>query len=299
MAQRAILPISLFAVLLCLSPASAEPEPGLGRALAGGRIITGATSQRLIHFTFDDGPDPRTTPRLLDILDRLHVKATFFFSASRFRGGKRNEHAPEIARDALRRGHSIGSHSVDHVRMHGLTAAEVTAQLDENERLFEKIFGARTFLFRPPFGSRNHHVDRQLQERRYTDVLWNIGLADWVKRPPKALVKTFEKMLDRNAEEGQLGGVVLLHDTHPWTVDAVEPMVQLLRTRNCSLLQLGEPLYDIVDDLGAFHQSVAEAEPGTEAGPGSLPESTMAEHQAQRREAAQAYCRGKLAAASK
>lgn len=249
---------------------AASPLPaGLNRELAYGRLITGATHQRVLHLTFDDGPDPRTTPRLLDMLDELGIKATFFFSASRFRGReKRNAAAADIARETLRRGHAIGSHSVDHVRMGRMSPAELAAQLNENDQLFEAVFGQRTFLFRPPFGSHNRQLDRMLHSRGYTHVLWNIGLADWVQRSPESILKTFIKMLKRNeTRKEQLGGVVLLHDTHAWTVDAVPLIVTYIRQRNCELLQAGEHLYDFSPSLKPFYQASGNASAGIEADP--------------------------------
>ena len=283
----------MMVIAVLVSFANAQGD-GLGQQLAGGKIITGATAQRLIHFTFDDGPDPRTTVRLLDTLDRLQIKVTFFFSASRFRKGKaRNRHAAEIAREALRRGHSIGSHSVDHQRMARLSPNALTEQLDENERLFEAVFGTRTFLFRPPFGSSNHHLDQMLLKRRYTNVLWNIGLADWVKRPPKAILKTFEKVLARNeTQDGQRGGVVLLHDTHAWSVDAVELLVGHLQQRNCELLAQDQSLYDIVDDLSPFFQEASQNEAGVEAAMARIPDHALQRRQQALVDEARKRCAG-------
>ena len=283
----------MMVIAVLVSFANAQGD-GLGQQLAGGKIITGATAQRLIHFTFDDGPDPRTTVRLLDTLDRLQIKVTFFFSASRFRKGKaRNRHAAEIAREALRRGHSIGSHSVDHQRMARLSPNALTEQLDENERLFEAVFGTRTFLFRPPFGSSNHHLDQMLLKRRYTNVLWNIGLADWVKRPPKAILKTFEKVLARNeTQDGQRGGVVLLHDTHAWSVDAVELLVGHLQQRNCELLAQDQSLYDIVDDLSPFFQEASQNEAGVEAAMARIPDHALQRRQQALVDEARRRCAG-------
>lgn len=231
-----------------------ERERRLGAGLGGHGRVEGTTARRLLHFTFDDGPDPRTTPRLLELLDRSGVKATFFFSASRFRPGvKRHAGAVELAREVLRRGHMVGSHSVDHQRMARLGPAALQEQLDLNDRLFKEVFGARTFLFRPPFGSSNTHLDTLLSERDYTVVMWNLGIADWVKRPPERLALTFKKVLERSElEPNGRGGVVLLHDTHDWTIDAFELILRYVDARNCALLARSEELFDVTDDLSPF-----------------------------------------------
>jgi peptidoglycan/xylan/chitin deacetylase (PgdA/CDA1 family) len=232
----------------------AERERRLGAGLGHQGRVEGQTPRRLLHLTFDDGPDPRTTPLLLDKLDRAGVKATFFFSASRFReGARRHAGDAELAREVLRRGHMVGSHSVDHQRMGALNPAQLTEQLELNDRLFQQVFGARTFLFRPPFGSSNAHLDTMLAERGYTLVMWNLGIADWVQRPPEQLALTFRKVLERSElEPNGRGGVVLLHDTHAWTVAAVDLILAYVDERNCELHAAGEELFDLTDDLTPF-----------------------------------------------
>jgi peptidoglycan/xylan/chitin deacetylase (PgdA/CDA1 family) len=226
-------------------------RPGLAGEFLPGHILTGETGHRLIHFTFDDGPDSRTTPHLLNELDRLGIKATFFFSASRFRGvGSRVTQTRDLAREVLRRGHSVGSHSADHQRMRSMSFAKLQAQLDASDQLFTEIFGRRTYLFRPPWGSHSAALDELLSQRADTLVLWNLGMADWVERPPLELAQSFLRRMDRaESEAGQRGGVVLMHDTHAWSIEALPLIVSALRQRNCQLLAGGEELYDIVDDL--------------------------------------------------
>jgi peptidoglycan/xylan/chitin deacetylase (PgdA/CDA1 family) len=233
----------------------------LGRALGSGRVIDGATDRRLLHFTFDDGPDPRTTPRLLDALDRAGVRATFFFSTSRFDSHeRRNRGTAELAREVARRGHFVGSHSHDHVRMARLHGRALQEQLSKGRAMFERVFASRTWLFRPPYGSKNRELEGYLERERYTTVLWNVGLADWVERPPEALEATFWKVLARNERtDGQRGGIVLLHDTHRWSVEGFERIVRALERRNCELARAGEELYDITDSLAPFLEPPSDA----------------------------------------
>ena len=234
---------------------------GLGRAFAPGQILSGETAERILHFTFDDGPDPRTTPALLKTLDEAGIKGTFFFSASRFRGtGSAAQRARELAREVQRRGHGIGSHSVDHVRMRMMRAAEIDAQLAESDRLFTEIFGQRTYLFRPPWGSHSPLLDARMIERSDTLVMWNLGMADWVERPPQALADAFLRRLDRaEREHGQRGGIVLMHDTHAWSIASLPLIVRALRTRNCELEKRGEALYEFADDLSPWVPAGADA----------------------------------------
>lgn len=228
------------------------PVPSqLGSELQGGGLVTGATPRRMLHFTFDDGPTAENTPRLLDELDRAGIKATFFFSTSRFASReRRNAHALELAREVARRGHHLGAHGFDHIRMARLRPLELRSELTSSEAMFQRAFGERTYLFRPPFGSRNRALDRMLQEGRYLTVMWNVGLADWVARDPEQLRKIFWRVLSRNERlDGERGGLVLLHDSHDWSIQAFERIADSIAARNCELLQKGEELYDVVDSL--------------------------------------------------
>lgn len=287
----ALAAVCLVAAGLPTSLAADPPAAVRGTEFSGGRLITGATPQRIIHFTFDDGPDPRTTPALLDALDEAGVKATFFFSASRFSSRlRRNAGVRELAREVLERGHTVGSHSVEHVRMSRLGPAALRAQIAESDRLFREVLGAPVRLFRPPFGARNSALDRILARAGYTTVLWNIGLADWVERPAPELLETFRKVLARNQRDGQRGGVVLLHDTHSWSVEAFRLIMRDLERRNCELLSRDEELYDVVDTLAPFFVPAEGAPPGAQAPPAVLSAASMAARQQELRRRLESRC---------
>jgi peptidoglycan-N-acetylglucosamine deacetylase len=236
--------------------ADAPTSLGLGAPFEPGRILRGESTHRVLHFTFDDGPDPRWTPVLLDDLDKLGIKATFFFSASRFADkSARNAKARDLALEVLRRGHTVGSHSVEHKRMSIMTPAQLADQLDRSDRLFTEIFGKRTHLFRPPWGLHNPEMDRMFVERGDTMLLWNIGSNDWTIQDTDKLHATFMRSLDFvERTKGVRGGIVLMHDTHPWTIEAFPRIVTDLRARNCKLLSTSEELYDIHNDLELFRE---------------------------------------------
>jgi peptidoglycan-N-acetylglucosamine deacetylase len=264
-------------LVLWSSGARAEPTSpetaGLGGGLRDGMIISGATKHRLIHFTFDDGPNLQFTPLILDKLDKLGIKATFFFSGSRFRAGRSHHlESAELARQALSRGHTIGVHSVDHQRMFRMNARQIETQLEQSEAIFVKVFGQRAWLFRPPWGSHSALADALLAKHGYTVVLWNTCVADWVERPVKRMLTTFWQVLKKIEEtRGSRGGVVLLHDTHPWTIEALELVYADIQTRNCQLLKTDEELYDVVDDLNFFFRprgaSASQRAPAAEPDP--------------------------------
>jgi peptidoglycan/xylan/chitin deacetylase (PgdA/CDA1 family) len=224
-------------------------------------VVTGSTPRRQLHFTFDGGPDAKLTPRLLDALDHAGFKATFFFSTSRFDPAqRRNAHAPALALEVARRGHQLGSHGFMHQRMARLAPVQLRTQLDRSEAMFARVFGQRTFLFRPPFGSRNAALDQMLADAGYVTAMWNIGMADWVERRPEDVRVTFWRVLDRNQEQsGERGGVVLMHDTHAWSVEAFRLIAESIAARNCELLAGGEELYDVVDSLAPWVTPLSDA----------------------------------------
>jgi len=233
-----------------------------GAALAGAGVLTGSTHRRQLHFTFDDGPERELTPVLLDELDRNGHKATFFFSTNRFEGiHARHAYAPELAREVARRGHQIGAHGFEHTRMSHMRPSEVRFQIDQSEVMFARVFGVHTHLFRPPYGSRNTAVDTRLAEGGYATVMWNIGMADWHERPPADIARTFFRALQRNERQsGDRGGIVLLHDTHVWSVEAYKLIAAQLTERNCALRAAGEELYDVTDSLLPWVHPLSDAE---------------------------------------
>lgn len=273
-----------------------EPLDALGSDLRDGMVITGGTPHRMILFSFDDGPDHRYTPGLLDTLDALGVRALFFLTARRFEGNTpRERHLAEIAREIVRRGHVVGSHTMDHVQLPLLSREELEAQVVGTEEVFERVLGARPWLIRPPGGSRSPRIDAFLAQRGYTQVLWNLGTGDFQVRTSDDVVRTFTRVLDRREREnGERGGIVLLHDIHEWSVEALPRIVRELEQRNCALLADGEELYDVVDDPRPFFAARGEASPSEDAPPAMPSSSWLEARQARARAAAEARC-GQLA----
>lgn len=260
--------------------------------LSDGLVMTGATPHRIILFTFDDGPDPRNTPRLLEHLDTFGVRAVFFLTASRLRGsGEWVEQNRQLAQEIVRRGHIIGNHTVDHEALPMLDNAAVVAQIDGADETFTRVLGSRAWLLRPPGGARSARVDRMLADRGYTQVMWNLGSGDFQVRDKEEVLRVWTRVLARREREhGERGGIVLLHDTHEWSVDAFPMIVSYLRDRNCALLAEGEELYDIVDDPAMFHVARGEADVSTLAPPAAPDPRVLEERQAVLREATAQRC---------
>jgi peptidoglycan/xylan/chitin deacetylase (PgdA/CDA1 family) len=256
-------------------------------------IITGSTAHRVILFTFDDGPDSATTPLLLDRLDEAGIKAIFFLVASRIAGTNPMERRQAaVAREIVRRGHAVAGHTVDHVQMPLLDDEAALRQLTRSEEIFQQVFGSRPYLFRPPFGAHSQRIDQKLAARGYTSVLWNLGAGDFQVRTADEVYETWVKVFERREREyGDRGGIVLLHDTYPWSVDAFERIVSYLMRRNCELLERGEELFDIVDDLSFFYVPRGDAPPEAEAPRLTLAPELIAARQAVLRERTSRRCK--------
>ncbi len=274
-----------------VEPMHAEPGPDVvertpiahrdltGLRFPSGLKIHGGTRHRTILFTFDDGPSRRTTPRLLDILDELGITAVFFVKTESFGNGNpwEREHA-EIVRETARRGHMIGNHTETHRQLPLLRNAEIQAELAISARKIEETIGRKPRLIRPPGGAISERVERLLSENGYTSVMWALYAGDLEVSTPQDVVRTFFRVLERREREtGDRGGIVLLHDTKPHSLDAVPLLVEALRKRNCKLLAEGEELYDVVDDIGYFI-------------PGYEPDETLEERQEELRERGQQAC---------
>ena len=259
---RAVAASSIALALCCVTGLGRATEDPFTAGVPGdGRIICGIAAHRALHLTFDDGPDEHTR-RLLDTLDARHVRATFFLVGFQLE----DEAARETAREILRRGHAIGMHSYAHHDLRPMTPRALTVDLDRAEALFVETFGARPHMFRAPYGRHDEHVDAALAARGYTQVRWNLTAGDRHARTPDAVVASFRATLDAQREApGGEGGIVVLHDTHPWVVDAVPGILDEIDARNCAALASGEELWDLRDDLAEWYDPRHGARPSSPA----------------------------------
>lgn len=251
------------------------PDP-FARDLAGGRIVSGLASHRALHFTFDDGPSEHT-PALLDALDAHGVRATFFLVARQLE----HERGRRIARQIVGRGHTVGLHSYRHDDLTTLDAAALRRDLDRSERIYEDVFEARPWLFRPPYGRHSEAIDLELASRGYTEVLWNITTSDGHARSADEVVEGFREALDRQERMPRgAGGVVVFHDTHRWVVEAMPRIFEEIEARNCELAASDEELWDVHEDLGAWYEARGRAAATRSARRMRLDEETQAARQA-------------------
>ncbi len=180
--------------------------------------------KKLIALTFDDGPSPATTPRLLDILQEKKVKATFFVI------GRMAQAAPEILKREEQAGHVVGSHTMGHVDLTTLDLTGVQQEVVAMDGVFQANLGHVSRLTRPPYGAINDTVKTGIQQPL---VIWTIDPEDWKVKDAAAVRKhVTERAFD--------GAIVLMHDIYGSTVDAVGGMIDDLRKEGYEFLTVSE-----------------------------------------------------------
>lgn len=168
-----------------------------------------------VALTFDDGPDPETTPRVLDILGEKNIRATFFMLGSQM------EKHPELARRVIAEGHEIGVHGYQHVNHMMLLPWQVKADLRKAVQVYEEVLGIRPRTFRPPHGVYTWGTIWAEKELGLKPVHWTIAAGEWLQQVSSEAVR------ERILTELDFGAVVLLHDAR-WGSDKVIEMLPAL-----------------------------------------------------------------------
>ncbi len=207
-------------------------------------LALGRPGSREVLFTFDDGPNPGTTDRLLGILDRFHVHAVFFVSGWRLEAEEPlRSRARAILRDEFQRGHVIGNHTVHHRNLAAARVEDVATEIDHNADLIHEVIGERPHLFRPPYGAYSADVQRLIVARGLELSLWSVDSHDWQRvGDAQGVAMNVITLLGNMA-----GGTVLLHDTHPWSVRAAQMVLQWLEGGNRPRPADPRPTYRVVD----------------------------------------------------
>ncbi len=180
-------------------------------------LVRGPRDAGAIGLTFDDGPHPEHTPRVLDALARHGIRATFFLV------GERAAAEPEIVRRIAREGHAVGHHSFHHGDPETTRAGELARESQRTADLLATLTGRRPALFRPPHGKLGAAKLAGAWRRGDTVVLWNVDPKDFASASAS---ETLQRLAARPFEPGD---IILLHDTNPRAAEVVDRVVPLVR----------------------------------------------------------------------
>jgi peptidoglycan/xylan/chitin deacetylase (PgdA/CDA1 family) len=184
-----------------------------------------------VALTFDDGPSAYDAA-LLDKLDELGVKATFFNT------GQNTANRPEAVKRQVESGHQVGGHSWNHRDMKKLTAADACADADRTARAIRDAAGVETTLVRPPYGSWNDEILAACAGKTF--VLWDVDTEDWLTHDPA-------KITAHAVNDPKPGSIILMHDTVAETIDALPGIVSGLKARG----------FELVTVAGLFNDPIA------------------------------------------
>src|SRR5207302_1984092 len=181
-----------------------------------------------VAMTFDDGPSVKLTPKLLDLLAAHHIKATFFLI------GQNVAENPDIVAREVREGHEVANHSWSHPNLAKMSDDGVRDQLHKTEDAIRSASGNRPTLLRPPYGNISARQKKWInQEFGYKIILWDVDPLDW-KRPGSSVV------CNRIVKMTRAGSIILAHDIHPGTIDAMSCVLDQLQAKGLKFVTVSE-----------------------------------------------------------
>lgn len=192
-----------------------------------------------VALTFDDGPN-KQTERLLEILSQNDAEATFFVLGI---NAKENS---EILKRVHLEGHQIGNHSWNHKNFTTLTLPQLAEQLDKTNQVVENITGIKPKVLRPPYGKIN---DLVLKNVKMPVILWNVDSYDWKFRESSAIIAEIVK--------SKKNSVILAHDIHATTVDAMESCIKQLKDKGFHLVTIEDLFHnkDLKEGVKYFNRN--------------------------------------------
>jgi peptidoglycan-N-acetylglucosamine deacetylase len=220
--------------------------------LAEGPRPSEDSGRRVVTFTFDDGPAPRTTDAVLRVLKKYQVQATFFLIGEYLdRNSQRGERMRRAAAHIAAEGHLIGNHTYDHKNLGALDQDGVDTEITRAQESIAGVVGKKPTLFRPPFGAMSNHVQNTLNAEGLVPVLWSVEAGDMNERDAKAIASEIRGRI-MYAD----GGLVLLHDVSWATVRALDDVLRWLKSNRYDPAKPKQLGYEVV----GLSQYLAEAE---------------------------------------
>jgi len=203
------------------------PAPAVGGAPPG------FPAPRQVALTFDDGPNPPATLQLLDLLDQLDAKATFFML------GQYAERHPDVVREVDRRGHGVGNHSWGHPDLTKVSDDQLTGQeIGHTNEVLSSIIGRPVTCMRPPQGKTDDRVKAAIEAAGMIQLKWNVDPSDYLRMAPEELAN---RVVTAVTQLGDRGAVVVMHDggdNADATIAAVKLIVERLRPQGYTFVPI-------------------------------------------------------------
>ncbi|WP_433497637.1 polysaccharide deacetylase family protein [Sphaerimonospora sp. CA-214678] len=187
---------------------------------------------KCVALTFDDGPGEQTD-RVLDALAAHRARATFFMLGQMITDGTR-----EFVRRMVSEGHQLGNHSWDHPSLAGLSSEALKRELSRTQDIVRQVTGVRMHVMRPPYGATNHQVAAATRQEGLAQILWAVDTLDWRDRNAGIVAK--------RCGEAKPGDIVLMHDIHPTTVQALPHLLDTLDRKGFTYVTVSELLGALV-----------------------------------------------------
>ncbi len=189
------------------------------------KITTAVSGQPMVALTFDDGPNPISTARILDILEKNNAVATFFDLGSLI------DTYPAIVRREEQSGCEVESHTYDHKNLNGLSPSQIQSEIDKTNDAFMRVLGHKAALVRPPYGNANKTVCSTI---KYPLINWSVDTVDWKSRNSSKIIDEINKIGNLN------GKIILMHSIYGSTADAVEKIVPELKSKGYQLVTISQ-----------------------------------------------------------
>ena len=192
---------------------------------------------KMVALTFDDGPDPSTTPQALDILNKYHVKATFFML------GKNVSAYPEVAKRVRQEGHEIGIHTWNHPVLTKLPLESAQKEIMDTKEVIQKVTGVQTKITRPPYGSINSAIQYAVDQ---AFIMWDVDTLDWKSHNTEAILAEVKKQV-------KPGSIILMHDIHQTSINALPAVIEYLQSQGYTIVTVDELLNHQVESHRLYY----------------------------------------------
>ncbi|SFJ36694.1 polysaccharide deacetylase family protein [Thermoflavimicrobium dichotomicum] len=213
-------------------PITKEEKIQLGKLEKDHVIYHGPKDQRVVALTFDDGPHPKYTQKILDILHKENVKATFFLI------GKNVQYYPELVEKEIKEGHVVASHSWAHRFFSNMGMENAKEDLEKTRAEIKKATKKNVLLFRPPYGAIKG-MEEEVKKAGFVVINWDVDTNDWRPgRTPQQILQVIKKQV-------QPGSIILQHDgggNRTATVQALPKVIKYLKEQGYRFVTVDELL---------------------------------------------------------